>query len=137
VTAKQAEIALIEDNSADVDLILLALRLSGIDVSVKVLPDGEQAFKYVDLLDSGSLHCPLLFVLDLNLPKRSGQDVLRKIRQSPVCSSIPVVVFSSSSADLDKREATRLGANSYFTKPADLDEFLAIGERFKPFLEKR
>jgi DNA-binding response OmpR family regulator len=117
-----------------VELIRFALMKSEIHCRLSVLADGEQAFKYLDEVDAGTAECPSLFVLDLNLPKRPGTDVLARIRRSPFCKDVPVVVLSSSAATNHKEEARLLGASTYITKPSDLDAFLNIGELLKPFL---
>ena len=107
---------------------------SAVHCRLSVLADGELAFTYLDQVDAGAADCPSLFILDLNLPKRPGTDVLTRIRRSPVCKDVPVVVLSSSATVKDKEEARLLGANSYITKPSDLDAFLNIGELLKPYL---
>lgn len=97
--------------------------------------DGHKAFDFLNELDAGgNVPCPSLVVLDLNLPKRSGRDVLKRIRVSSRCGDIPVVVLSSSDAEKDIREVAQLGANHYITKPTNLDAFLNIGAVLKPFM---
>ena len=117
------------------ELIRFTLERAGVKSSVLVFPDGDRAFTFIDEIDAGAAASPGLFILDFNLPKRPGRDVLERIRRSPVCAGVPVVVLSSSSAEADKREAARLGANRYITKPSDLDEFLRIGGELKRFIE--
>jgi CheY-like chemotaxis protein len=90
----------------------------------------------MDQVDAGSAPCPVLVVLDLNLPKRNGREVLERIRQSPCCGKVPVAVFSSSDAATDRQEAARLGANRYIQKPSNLDEFLKIGGILRTLLDK-
>jgi CheY-like chemotaxis protein len=126
----------VEDNHADVELIRFALRASGVDAQLRVFADGDEAFRFLDEVERGSAECPTLFVLDLNLPKRSGRHVLARIRKSSACKDAAVVVLSSSAAEQDKREAARLGANRYITKPIDLDEYLRIGDTLKAMLQR-
>jgi DNA-binding response OmpR family regulator len=76
-----------------------------------------------------------LVIVDLNLPKRPGRDVLQSIRQSVLCSAATVVILSSSDAPRDVTEALELGASKYVRKPLDLEEFLALGGVFKGMLE--
>ena len=105
--------------------------------NLRVFGDGDEAFRFMEEVERGAAECPVMFVLDLNLPKRSGRHVLARIRKSHVCKDVAVVVLSSSAAEEDKREATRLGANRYITKPIDLDEYLAIGDTLKALLQQR
>jgi CheY-like chemotaxis protein len=128
-------IAVIEDNAADVDLLRYALAGAHVETALWVLADGEQALNFVDQVTAGTVRCPSLFVLDLNLPKRSGGIVLQRIRQSSMCKEVPVVVLSSSAAERDKQEASRLGANRYMTKPSELDGYLEIGEVLAAYLK--
>ena len=71
---------------------------------------------------------PSLLLLDLNLPRRSGTEVLQRLRQSPTCGNIPVVILTSSDAPKDRESAEQLAADCYFRKPSDLNEFLKIRE---------
>lgn len=127
-------ILVVEDNRGDVDLIRHSLKEHAPQCRLIVVNDGEKALKFLDELDGGRGPCPSLVVLDLNLPKISGRQVLRRIRQSSRCGNMPVVVFSSSEAEKDKQEAATLGADHYITKPSNLDEFLNIGIVLKPFM---
>jgi CheY-like chemotaxis protein len=102
-----------------------------------VFADGDEAFRFLDEVERGAAECPVMFVLDLNLPKRSGRHVLARIRQSAACKDVAVVVLSSSAAEQDKREATRLGANRYITKPIELDAYLEIGDTLKALLQEQ
>jgi CheY-like chemotaxis protein len=127
-------IVVVEDNEADVDLLRYALGASEVKAQIRVLTDGEEAFRFLDEVESGKVEPPALFVLDLNLPRVPGWQVLERIRRSPVCRDIAVVVLSSSSADADRQDAVRLGASRYITKPSDLDEYLTVGKQIAPFL---
>jgi DNA-binding response OmpR family regulator len=118
-------------------LLRYALQAAAIAADLHVLADGDQAYKYLDDVARGKANCPVLFILDLNLPKKSGCDVLQHLRKTDVCKDVPVVVFSSSSAEQDRRAAVSLGADQYITKPADLEEFLKVGELLKPFIQRR
>lgn len=72
--------------------------------------------------------CPTLLLLDLNLPRHSGDEVLQRLRRSSRCGNIPVVVLTSSDAPQDRLRAAALGANSCFLKPSDLTEFMKLGQ---------
>jgi two-component system response regulator len=118
----------VEDNRADVFLVERAVELHRVPVRVTVVDDGEQALKYLALAEGGQAPCPALILLDLNLPKRSGAEVLRHWRSSSRCRGVPVIVFTSSDSAEDRGTAAELGVNRYFRKPMTYDEFLKIGE---------
>jgi CheY-like chemotaxis protein len=134
---QQPSIVLVEDNSADVNLVQVALAEHHIDHSLIILKDGEKAVQYIDDVDSGTGACPTLFILDLNLPRKDGREVLRRIRLSPRCGALPIIILSSSGAEKDRKEAKSLGATIYIRKPSDLDQFLSIGEKIKELLKPR
>lgn len=121
-------ILLVEDNPADVYLIEEALRTHGVQYEMKWLRDGEQALA---LLAQGGLIAPDLVLLDLNLPRVDGKEVLARIRQTPALASTPVAIMTSSDSPQDRREMAELGANCYIKKPPTLDEFLDVGSVIK------
>jgi len=119
---------LVEDNQADVFLVEQAIEFYQVPVKVVVAEDGELACQYFDRADTDdSTPCPAVLVLDLNLPKRSGTEVLNRVRQSSKCRDIAVVIMTSSDSIEDRRNASRLGADRYFRKPTSYREFLQIG----------
>lgn len=127
-------VLLIEDNPADVDLALEALQQSKLQLQVSIAHDG------VDALDalrgrgrhSSPLH-PDLILLDLNLPRKSGRELLAEIKQDNAFKRIPVVVLSSSEAAKDVLQSYSLGANCYVTKPVDLRVFQSIVQGIEEF----
>ena len=124
-----------EDNPADVYLLREAMSLEGGDVELMIVSDGEQALDYVQRAGQfADAAVPHLVVLDLNLPKSDGSDVLRRIRETPEYSGVPVVVLTSSDSPKDRQTIEDLGASSFITKPSDLDEFLSLGRRLLGFL---
>src|SRR6266853_395981 len=126
--AKTPVILLIEDSSADVYIVRESLRKHLKDFDLQVVSDGEKAFKLIEAADlDASVPCPSLMLLDLNLPKRSGQEILLRMRESPRCGRVPVVILTSSDSPADRAETARLGATAYFRKPPDLEEFMQIG----------
>ena len=133
-TVKQ--ILLAEDNPADVYLLREALSMQQQAFELTVLTDGEQAINYIDATDdpASAEATPDLIVLDLNLPKNDGSDVLKRIREKPELRQIPVVVLSSSDSSRDRQFAEQLGASSYITKPSDLDGFLSLGKVLLDFI---
>lgn len=122
------EILLIEDNPADVELTLHALRKRNIMNRVKVLTDGEAALDYLQnaCSASDSPECPYLILLDLKLPKVSGLEVLEKIRSDERTKMIPVVVLTSSEEEKDRFESYKLGVNSYIVKPVEFESFSEV-----------
>lgn len=125
-----------EDNSGDVSLIRLALAERGVAHEVVVHADGEKAMEFLAEVDGGKCGCPSLVVLDLNLPRINGREVLGRIRRSPACAKIPVVVFSSSDSARDRLEVEGLGASLYLKKPSNLEDFLEVGSLLKRLIEK-
>jgi two-component system, chemotaxis family, response regulator Rcp1 len=124
-----------EDNPADVYLLREAFSLEGQDVELVVVTDGEQALEFVQRQGAFSTApIPDLIVLDLNLPKSDGSDVLRCIRQTEVYAGVPVVVLTSSDSPRDRKTIESLGASSFITKPSDLDSFLALGRTLIGFV---
>lgn len=129
-------VLLVEDNPADVGLVRYALAEHGIRYELVVIRDGEQALQFIEKVDAGSQPCPELIILDLNLPKTNGREVLQRMRESPVFEEVPVVILSSSDATKDKQETAALGASRYIRKPSNLDDFLKIGSVLKTLLHK-
>jgi CheY-like chemotaxis protein len=122
-------VLLVEDSPADIYIVRESLKKHMKEINLQVLNDGEKAFALIEAAEADeSMPSPALLILDLNLPKRSGQEILRRIRQSSKLGRIPVVVFTSSDSPSDRAETTRLGATAYFRKPADLEEFMCIGK---------
>jgi chemotaxis family two-component system response regulator Rcp1 len=127
VDKKRAQILIVEDNRADEYLILDAIKNADIDANVQVVHDGQQATLLLDLIQSSSALCPDLILLDLNLPKESGEDVLRHIRKSAKCKNTRVLIVTSSDLASDREGITRLGVSGYFQKPSDYAEYLKLG----------
>jgi DNA-binding response OmpR family regulator len=124
----RVNILLIEDAEPDVFLVREALKTAGLNFELNVLDDGEKAIEFIDELDRyRGTNCPHLVLLDLNLPRRSGDQILQHLRHSDRCKDIPVVVVTSSDSPRDKAEMSRLGATRYFRKPSRLDEFMRLG----------
>jgi two-component system, chemotaxis family, response regulator Rcp1 len=122
--ARRLRVLLVEDNPGDVDLVTDAVR--GFPCDVSVASDGVEALEFLrkEGRHRGAIE-PDLVLLDLNLPRLSGREVLAQVKQDPALKHIPVVILSSSQARHDLLETYRLHANCFVTKPVDLDEFLA------------
>lgn len=119
----------VEDNAGDVRLVAEALKESGILHEAYVVHDGSQAFEFLrrqgPFFDAPR---PDLILLDLNLPRKGGREVLAEIKSDPELKSIPVVVFTTSASPMDVNEAYELHANCYVIKPVDLQAlFETIG----------
>ena len=123
-----------EDNPADAGLVREALEDYGVEGELLVLLDGEKAIQFIQNIDSQRLTCPDLFIVDLNLPKKPGREVLKCIRLSARCHQSPVVILSSSEAQQDIADAERLGVSRYIRKPLLLEEFIGLGATFKALL---
>jgi len=128
------QVLLIEDSAADIRLTQEALRDGKVINDLHVLRDGEAALDYV--FQRGEFEGatrPDLIILDLNLPKVDGKEVLSQLKGEESLRSIPVAVLTSSSADRDIVESYDLGANCYLTKPVDLEQFLKVVNQIEDF----
>ncbi len=121
------ELLLIEDNAADIRLVKEGLSLFQAEFNLTVVSDGEAAVDYVKRRGRyASAKRPSLVLLDLNLPKKDGLEVLREIKSDPDLRRIPVTVLTSSNSEEDVNAAYDLGANSYLRKANALDEIYGI-----------
>lgn len=103
---------------------------------MELAKDGLDALSYVQTLaDDDSAALPVLILLDLNLPKISGIDVLKQLRNSSRAGRIPVIVVTSSSAEVDRTAVQDLGADAYFQKPADLRSYMKLSEIVREVLK--
>lgn len=121
------DILLIEDNLGDIRLTREAFKELDTPCQLQAITDGDSAIKY--LLEQQQKECgnlPHLILLDLNLPKRDGKEVLSVVKQHAQLQHIPVVVLSTSAAETDIAAAYSLHANSYMVKPIDFDDFLSL-----------
>lgn len=118
------EILLVEDNPGDIDLTKEALEESKVLSNLHLASDGTEAMAFLRKQGehSGAVH-PDLILLDLNLPKMGGCEVLAEIKNDPALQRIPVVVLTTSQAEQDVLKAYNLHANCYITKPVDLMQF--------------
>ena len=122
---REAIILLVEDNSSDEELTLRALRKSNILNKVVVVRDGAEALNYLSAsaADREYNELPQVVLLDLNLPKIGGLEVLRRIRAEERTRLLPVVILTSSKEDRDLLAGYTVGANSYVVKPVDFNQF--------------
>lgn len=116
-------ILLVEDNPVDIDLTRRAFARSQLLGPISVAHDGEEALGMILRWDAGE-RPPSLILLDINLPRVNGIEVLRQLKTHPKYRCIPVIMLSSSSEDRDLADAYALGVNSYIVKPVDYDRFV-------------
>src|ERR1700685_2470257 len=125
--ATPIEVLLVEDSAGDVRLTREAFKDAKVHINLHVVSDGAEAMTF---LERGGRHAdaprPDLILLDLNLPKKDGREVLAKIRESPTLKTIPVVILTTSASEADILRSYRLHANCYITKPVGLDGFLKV-----------
>ena len=128
-------ILLAEDNEGDVFLVRRALDMYVGQYQLLLARDGEEALKILERADmDSSAPCPDFAVLDLNLPRFGGIQILERFRKMARCATAPVIIFTSSDSVQDKDAAFRLGADRYLEKPTDLDGFMKLGELVKEIL---
>jgi len=128
------EILLVEDSPADVRLTIEALKEAKVANRLTVMDDGVKA---IDFLQRNGSHSdaprPDLILLDLNLPRKDGREVLAEIKADPVLRRIPVVVLTTSNAQEDVLKAYELHANCYITKPVDFRQFMKVVKAIEDF----
>jgi chemotaxis family two-component system response regulator Rcp1 len=119
-------ILLVEDNPVDVLVTRKALEEGGFRFRLHVIEDGQQALDFLhehcNSTDINSF-CPAIILLDLNLPRISGKEILADIREHPSTSFIPVIILTTSASDEDVVECYSQSANCYITKPVSVDDF--------------
>jgi CheY-like chemotaxis protein len=128
------EILLVEDNPGDIRLTKEALKEGKVKNNLKVAMDGVEAYQY--LLREGEFQDavrPDLILLDLNLPKMDGRELLEKIKEEQELRRIPVVILTTSKAEEDIVKSYDLHANCFITKPVDLDKFIVVVKSIEDF----
>jgi len=124
------DIILVEDSPADIELTMDALKENNLANRVVVLKDGQEAVNYIfgqgEYSECGICNRPALILLDINLPKIDGLEILRRIRADERTKSIPVVVLTSSPLDQHRIESYQLGVNSYIVKPVEFENFTKV-----------
>lgn len=132
--SKLVNILLVEDNPGDVRLTQEAFREGNVPVNLSVVMDGVEAIKFLKKLDEyHSSPTPDLILLDLNLPKLDGREVLEEIKTDPNLRHLPVVVLTTSNAESDILKSYNLYVNSYINKPVDFDKFFDIIKKIEEF----
>jgi two-component system, response regulator len=128
-TERSVRILLAEDNAGDVFLVRRALEKHGLKSDLTIAKNGEDAMQLLREAESAAPDgLPELILLDLNLPRVDGQQILAHIRSIGNFSAIPVIILTSSESSRDRDSAICLGANRFFHKPTDLQSFMELGK---------
>jgi two-component system, chemotaxis family, response regulator Rcp1 len=131
---KPIEVLLVEDSPGDVRLTREALKDAKVRISLNVATDGIEAMTFLERRgEYARAPRPDLILLDLNLPRKDGREVLKEIKESLALRSIPVVILTTSSSELDVLQSYELHANCYISKPVDLDGFLKVIQSIDDF----
>ena len=131
---KRPQILVVEDSKADLFLIRQAIAAAQVNAVVTIVNDGHQAVRFIDSADAAQGACPDLVLLDLNLPKKDGIEVLRHMRKSAVCKNALVLVVTSSDSAGDREAVKALGFNGYFRKPSVYAEFMKLAPMVRELL---
>ena len=123
-------ILLVEDNPIDLDLTLRAFSTRRLANPIQVARDGEEALAFIPRWEKGEA-LPVVILLDLNLPKVNGLEVLKVLKNHPDFKTIPIVILTTSSESSDMKSAYQLGVNSYIIKPVDFDKFVDIAKQIE------
>lgn len=123
-------ILLVEDNPMDLDLTLRAFNKKKFSNTILIARDGEEALAFMARWEAGE-PVPAVILLDINLPKLNGLEVLQKLKAHPLYRRIPVVVLTSSKENSDLKTAYDLGANSYIEKPVSFSKFIEVAEHIE------
>ena len=119
----------IEDSATDIFVIRDVLRICSFEFDLRVVSDGDAAMSLLHSVENhGGEELPDLILLDLNVPKVHGIEVLSSLQQSQHCCRVPVIVVTSSDSPSDLKAIDELGAKAYFRKPHDLDQFMKLSE---------
>jgi CheY-like chemotaxis protein len=125
---------LAEDNPADVYLIRAALEEHGITLPLQVADDGREVLDIIAQHEAASENLFCLIILDLNLPRHDGIEILQELMTKKHLTGVPVVVLTSSDSPRDRMLASRLGVARFLRKPSNLEQFLNLGAAFKELL---
>lgn len=131
---KIIDILLVEDDPGDVELTREGLAGGKVDVNLHTVEDGSKALRFLRREEPYGKACrPDIILLDLNMPKMDGKEVLREIKSDPDLRSIPVVVLTTSEAETDILKCYDLGASCYIPKPVGFDAFIKVVRLFEDF----
>jgi CheY-like chemotaxis protein len=128
------EVLLVEDSPGDIRLTREALKDAKVHINLHIASDGMEAMEFLKREGKyADVPRPDLILLDLNLPRKDGREVLEEIKESPALQSIPVVILTTSASEEDVLKSYRLHANCYISKPVDLEGFLKVVKSIDSF----
>ena len=135
--SQKTQLVLVEDNPGDVDLFRWALESANLNCELTVLRDGGSAMEhFYREATAESPRIPTLVILDLNLPKASGSEVLARMRSTTAFATVPVVIWTSSSAVRDRRQVDALNVCRYLVKPSEITELEKVGTAIREVLDE-
>lgn len=126
--AESTDILLVEDNPADIKLISEVIKNENVPIKLLVINDGERAIEFLKFKIKSNYYMPKLVILDLNLPKKDGKEVLKVIKEDHDLKTIPVIILTTSPFKEDIIESYQNHVNAFITKPVDLMKFIQIIE---------
>ena len=126
--AHRSLVLAVDDNRADLELLAIAFELNGVEARIEHAIDGEQAVQRLEQMAAAG-RCPDLILLDLNMPRKSGLEVLGYIKSRSLCQRAQVVIFTTSDRPADRDRARDLGADAFYTKPPRMEAFLEVIRR--------
>jgi len=134
---RKVHILLAEDKRGDVLLVSEALAAHNIPHELQVASDGAEAMDFVTRMGKpGEAPCPDILLLDLNLPRIDGHEILREFRRHPACATTPVIILSSSDRPRDREKVSELAVTRYFKKPTRFDAFIKLGAIVREAIEE-
>jgi chemotaxis family two-component system response regulator Rcp1 len=133
-SSRRWQVLIAEDNQSDVYLIQRAIEGTSLPIDLHVVRDGQLAVQFFDLGADPSKPFPDIVILDINLPKKPGDEVLKHVRSHSRWAQVHVIVVSTSDSERDRRVMKELGADGYFHKPSEFDEFMKLGDLVKGVL---
>jgi CheY-like chemotaxis protein len=134
--SRRLNLLVVEDNLPDALLVKEAIRMEDLPLEVHLITDGQEAIEFIERAEEDpNAPCPHFLVIDLNLPKRSGFEVLQRLRASEKCKTIPALVITSSDSADDRKRAAGCGAG-YFRKPPSYEEYMKLGSVLKQLLNE-
>jgi DNA-binding response OmpR family regulator len=136
--SRAARILIAEDNEADVFLVKASLEEAGFAFDLHVASDGEEVLRLVERVDGDGdgAWCPEIVILDLNLPRYSGEEILDRFHHSARLRAVPAIVFTSSDSPKDRANVAKLGVTEYFRKPQHFEEFMELGKIVRRLLDR-
>jgi CheY-like chemotaxis protein len=137
-TSVSLNIVIAEDNPHDVLFVRMALQDAGLDCDLRVLKDGDQAIQFIESTDRDRNQPPIdLLLLDLSLPKRDGEEILKRLRATERIAQTPVIVMTGSDAPQGYESAQKNAAVEYFRKPSDFAKYMRLGVIVRDLLSAR